>query len=152
MEFEDISLICKDCGTNFLFTAGEQDFYQQKGLVNQPGRCHECRTNRRTAAALNSIQVPVPTQPEIAQEQPTESTTPAVITSTVKETTKINCAACGKDTTVPFRPRLSRPVYCYKCYNEMRANTTIPPSELAPAEKNQDEKHEESNKESEQVL
>ncbi|MEI7553666.1 zinc-ribbon domain containing protein [Candidatus Chlorohelix sp.] len=150
MIFDDISLICRECGSDFLFTAGEQGFYQQKGLLNQPGRCHECRQNRKAASALNN-QVLVQTQPEIPQVQ-TDAPISGVITSTVKENTKINCAACDRETTVPFRPRLSRPVYCYKCYNEMRANTTRPPSELAPVEKKQDENHEESNKEPEQVL
>jgi len=151
MGFEDINLICKGCGADFLFTAGEQDFYRQKGLVNQPGRCHDCRQNRRLAAVQNNSQVIEQTLPELQQVQ-VENPIPAVITSTVKENTKIICAACGKNTTVPFRPRLSRPVFCYDCYNNMRANTTRPPSELAPVEKNQDEKHEESNKEPEQVL
>ncbi len=44
---EDIKLICKDCGKEFVFTVGEQEFYKQKGFENQPVRCPDCRKNRK---------------------------------------------------------------------------------------------------------
>jgi hypothetical protein len=47
----DRTLICRDCGIQFTFTAGEQEFYQAKGIVNEPGRCPECRTLRREGRA-----------------------------------------------------------------------------------------------------
>lgn len=40
---EDIKLVCKDCGKEFLFTEGEQKFYAEMGFTNQPTRCPECR-------------------------------------------------------------------------------------------------------------
>ncbi len=40
---EDKKLVCKDCGNTFIWTAGEQEFYQQKGLTNEPKRCPDCR-------------------------------------------------------------------------------------------------------------
>jgi len=43
--FVDKTLTCRDCGIEFTFTAGEQEFYQAKGLVNEPGRCPECRSH-----------------------------------------------------------------------------------------------------------
>ena len=45
--YEDQNLVCEDCGKEFVFTAGEQEFYAQKGLVNIPKRCPECRKLRR---------------------------------------------------------------------------------------------------------
>ncbi len=45
--YEDEKLICEDCGSEFVFTAGEQEFYATRGLVNKPKRCPECRKNRR---------------------------------------------------------------------------------------------------------
>lgn len=39
---EDKTLICKDCGKEFTFTAGEQEFYAEKGF-SEPVRCKECR-------------------------------------------------------------------------------------------------------------
>ena len=34
--FEDKTLVCKECGNEFTFTAGEQAFYKQTGFMNEP--------------------------------------------------------------------------------------------------------------------
>lgn len=39
----DKVLVCKDCKAEFVFTEGEQAFYQEKGFDNEPQRCPECR-------------------------------------------------------------------------------------------------------------
>ena len=44
---EDVTLKCKDCGADFVWTVGEQEFYQQKGLEHPPVRCKECRGKRK---------------------------------------------------------------------------------------------------------
>lgn len=44
---EDKTLVCKDCGKEFVFTQGEQAFYQEKGFANEPQRCRECRQARK---------------------------------------------------------------------------------------------------------
>lgn len=43
----DKTLVCKDCGANFVFTEGEQAFYKEKGFENEPTRCPECRKARK---------------------------------------------------------------------------------------------------------
>ncbi|MCL1822678.1 MAG: zinc-ribbon domain containing protein [Oscillospiraceae bacterium] len=48
--FEDKTLQCKDCGADFVFTAGEQEFYAEKGFVNEPQRCKGCRDAKKSAA------------------------------------------------------------------------------------------------------
>lgn len=45
--YEDITLTCKDCGAEFVFTAGEQQFYEEKGFENQPVRCKDCRRAKK---------------------------------------------------------------------------------------------------------
>ncbi len=45
--YEDKTLICKECGNEFVFTAGEQEFYAEKGFVNEPQRCKACRDARK---------------------------------------------------------------------------------------------------------
>ena len=35
--YEDKTLVCKDCGKEFVFTAGEQEFYAEKGFTNRRG-------------------------------------------------------------------------------------------------------------------
>lgn len=47
MAHEDKTLVCKECGKEFVFTAGEQDFYEEKGFTNEPQRCKSCRDARR---------------------------------------------------------------------------------------------------------
>jgi uncharacterized protein with PIN domain len=46
---EDRILTCKECGRNFTFTAGEQEFYAEKGFQNDPARCPACRRARKAA-------------------------------------------------------------------------------------------------------
>ena len=54
MEFQDKTLVCKDCGQEFVFTAGEQAFYKEKGLDNEPKRCKECRDKRKAQRTENN--------------------------------------------------------------------------------------------------
>ncbi len=44
---EDKKIVCKDCSKEFIFTVGEQEFYQEKGFTNDPVRCKECRDKRK---------------------------------------------------------------------------------------------------------
>ena len=34
MSYTDKNLTCRDCGRSFVFTAGEQEFHEQKGFTN----------------------------------------------------------------------------------------------------------------------
>ncbi len=43
----DKTLVCKDCGAEFVFTVGEQEFYKEKGFENEPVRCPACRKARK---------------------------------------------------------------------------------------------------------
>jgi CxxC-x17-CxxC domain-containing protein len=95
MEFQDKVLRCVDCGTEFIWTAGEQLFFADKNFKNEPKRCKACKTKRATRA---------PGQPP-ARER--------VETHTV-------CSACGKETTVPFRPTQGRPVFCRECFQQRK--------------------------------
>lgn len=53
MEFQDKKIICKDCGNEFIFTAGEQEWYAQKGF-SEPARCSECRKIRKAERQDNN--------------------------------------------------------------------------------------------------
>ena len=35
-EFVDETLVCKECGKEFVFTAGEQRFFKEKGFMRKP--------------------------------------------------------------------------------------------------------------------
>ncbi len=88
--FEDKTLKCKECGAEFVFTAGEQEFYAEKGFQNEPQRCKNCRDARKNAGKVQ------------------------------KELFTTVCANCGGEAKVPFQPSNDRPVYCSKCFAEMR--------------------------------
>lgn len=45
--YNDKTLTCKECGSEFIFTAGEQEFYAERGFVNEPQRCKSCRDARK---------------------------------------------------------------------------------------------------------
>ncbi len=90
MAFQDRTLTCNDCGQAFAFAAGEQEFYQQRGLLNEPVRCPTCRTARGSGGS------------PLARSE--------------HQMRNVVCAQCGKETQVPFGPRGGRPVYCNDCF------------------------------------
>ena len=88
--FQDQTLTCRDCGKQFTWTAGEQEFYKQKGFENAPTRCPDCRTKRK-------------------EQRMSERTM-----------TTITCSNCGKQDQVPFVPRNGTPVLCRECFAKKR--------------------------------
>ncbi|HEX4206909.1 MAG TPA: zinc-ribbon domain containing protein [Ktedonobacteraceae bacterium] len=94
--YQDRILTCRDCGNEFTFTAGEQEFFASKGLTNTPGRCPDCRAARRNGQGNRAPRS--------------------------REQYDAICASCGQPTTVPFMPREDRPVYCSDCFQSIRAS------------------------------
>lgn len=90
-EFQDRVLQCIDCSTDFVFTAGEQQFYHEKQFRNEPKRCKGCKTKKQGSAGDRS-------GPPGRVE------------------TSATCSQCGRATTVPFRPTQGRPVFCRECF------------------------------------
>ncbi len=95
--FEDKTLLCKECGSEFTFTAGEQEFYAEKGFQNEPARCKTCRDQRK-ASGRRTIGG----------------------NSGRREMHDAICAECGVQTQVPFEPKNDRPIYCSDCYQARR--------------------------------
>ncbi|HOF90198.1 MAG TPA: zinc-ribbon domain-containing protein, partial [Armatimonadota bacterium] len=50
MSYVDKTLSCRECGSSFQFTAGEQEFHAQRGFTNAPVRCPDCRAARKAQA------------------------------------------------------------------------------------------------------
>lgn len=96
MEYHDKVLKCVECGAEFVFTAGEQMFFADKGFKNEPKRCKACKANRTAVTAGSGS----------GNYQRVE--------------TKTVCSQCGKETTVPFKPTQGRPVYCRECFQQRR--------------------------------
>ncbi len=51
---EDKTLVCKDCGKEFVWTVGEQEFFQKMQFEHEPLRCPECRKARRASRDANA--------------------------------------------------------------------------------------------------
>jgi CxxC-x17-CxxC domain-containing protein len=96
MEYHDKVLKCADCGAEFVFTAGEQMFFADKGFKNEPKRCKACKGSRAQGNA-------------------------SVSGNSQRVETKTVCSQCGKETTVPFKPTQGRPVYCRECFQQRRS-------------------------------
>jgi CxxC-x17-CxxC domain-containing protein len=100
-DFQDRSINCVDCTEPFIWTAGEQVFFHDKGLQNEPKRCKPCKQAKNDRlAAISAAQV-----------------------SGVKQRVEVTvtCAQCAELTTVPFYPSQGRPVYCRSCFLASRA-------------------------------
>lgn len=95
MVFQDRMLNCRDCGAEFPFTAGEQEFYAQKGFEHEPARCPNCRQARKRDRSSGE----------------------RVMYDAV-------CSQCGAATQVPFSPRPDKPVYCQDCYRTVSGRRT----------------------------
>ncbi len=103
----DKTLVCRECGVSFVFTQGEQEFYQSRGLTNPPSRCPKCRAARRA-------------------QQGVTATTPSIRPQDTRPMYPATCARCGQPTQVPFQPRGDRPVYCSNCFHSERATSSTP--------------------------
>jgi CxxC-x17-CxxC domain-containing protein len=115
MSFADKTMTCRDCGEEFVFTAGEQEFYQEKGFTNEPTRCPNCRrankARRNSAGGSSSYGNGGGSYGNSyggGGARPERTMHPAV------------CSACGKETMVPFVPRNDKPVYCSDCFQSQR--------------------------------
>ena len=92
MAFQDKQLTCRDCGKEFTWTAAEQEFYAQKGFDNPPVRCKDCRQAKK--ARMNDRD------------------------GGQRQSFKITCANCGREDTVPFKPRDESSVLCRDCFQK----------------------------------
>lgn len=95
-DFQDRSIACIDCNEDFIWTVGEQVFFHDKGLKNEPKRCKPCKQAKNSRLAAIS----------------------AAQSSGIKQKIEVTvtCARCHEQTTVPFYPSQGRPVYCRACF------------------------------------
>ena len=119
MQGEDKVLKCVDCGSEFVFTARDQAFYQERGY-SAPRRCRVCRDKRKSGQTPTLGAAPSPgyAPGKPAASRPAdEQTAPA---APAGQQFKVTCSSCGTETTVPFKPDPNRPVYCRTCYLQRR--------------------------------
>ena len=119
----DKTLVCRDCGREFTFTEGEQEFFSSRGY-SEPQRCPDCRAAKKAArgggggydsygsssgggGGYSSGGYSSGGGGGYGRER------------APRQMTQVTCSNCGKETEVPFVPSGDRPVYCSDCYSQM---------------------------------
>ncbi|GJM25410.1 MAG: zinc-binding protein [Phycisphaerae bacterium] len=113
MSFEDKTISCADCGTDFIHSASDQERYAERGFTNEPKRCRDCREKRKAqggggggggrggygggggGGGYGGGR-------------------------SDREMHEATCSTCGTQTTVPFKPTEGRPVLCRDCFRASR--------------------------------
>lgn len=95
---QDRTLQCKDCGKDFIWTSGEQDFFASKGFTTPPVRCPEDRKKRKQGLGQKS--------------------------EMVNQLFKIVCSNCQKESDVSFQPRNPMGILCAQCFEEKLAKAS----------------------------
>lgn len=117
MGYQDRQLTCVDCGSSFVFTAGEQEHHAKLGFTNEPKRCATCRQAKKARGGGGGSSGGGGGGGGGGFRGGgggggggggRREMFPAV------------CAQCGKTTEVPFKPRGDRPVYCSDCFQTRR--------------------------------
>jgi CxxC-x17-CxxC domain-containing protein len=97
MTYADQDLICADCGTQFLFTAFEHEFYVRNNFTYEIEQCPACRRARKA-----------PSRPVFLR--------PSHVLPAVRSMRDAPCMVCGTTIAVSFAPRFGKPIYCAECY------------------------------------
>ena len=74
MPFVDRDVLCVSCGLEFVFSAAEQEFFHEKGFINEPKHCKQCKAKREGGKGQRRTE------------------------------THVTYSECGSSTTVPFKP------------------------------------------------
>jgi CxxC-x17-CxxC domain-containing protein len=112
--YSDKSLTCVDCGTEFTFTAGEQERFAQLGFTNEPKRCSPCRAAKKAAGGGGGGGGGGSRGGFGGGGGGSRGG------GGPREMFSAICGECGKPTQVPFQPRGDRPVYCSDCFAKRR--------------------------------
>jgi CxxC-x17-CxxC domain-containing protein len=101
----DQTLRCRDCGIDFIWTEGEQQFYASRGLSNPPSRCPSCRAARRASSGGGG-----------GGGYGGGGGGRGGYGGGQRQMYEVTCAGCGGIARVPFQPRGDKPVYCSDCF------------------------------------
>ena len=118
MSYADKTIACRDCGTDFVFTAGEQEFYAQKGFTNEPTRCPACRQSRKASGGGGRGGYGE------RDSYGSRGGGGGYSSGGSREMHTTTCASCGKEAQVPFVPRGDKPVYCSDCFQQQRRSSS----------------------------
>jgi len=110
--YTDERLTCTDCGTEFVFSAGEQEFFATKGFQNKPNRCPDCRSARKAQRGGGGG----------GGGSRGYGGAGGGGGGAAREMYSVTCSSCGQTAEVPFQPRGDKPVYCRDCFAKQRSS------------------------------
>jgi CxxC-x17-CxxC domain-containing protein len=120
---EDKPLTCGDCGKTFTWTSEEQEMFQRRGFFNEPKRCPGCRKTRRDTRTGGGRGFGGGGGGGDRSfggggggGRFNRSGPPRGGGGGMRQSFTVQCAKCGRDAVVPFKPRGDRPVYCNDCF------------------------------------
>ena len=106
---------CVDCAQEFVFTAGEQEFFASRGFTEAPKRCGPCRQARKSQRSGSGGGMGgggYSSRGSFGGDSYGERRPRELFSAT--------CAECGRTAQVPFQPTGARPVYCSDCFQTRR--------------------------------
>lgn len=119
----DRTLTCRDCGQEFVFTAGEQDFYTQRGF-SEPQRCQSCRAARKQQRNQgNGGGYGGYDSGGFGGGGYSSGGGGGGYSSGPRQLYPAVCSECGKETEVPFNPTPGKPVYCRDCFQSRKSSS-----------------------------
>jgi CxxC-x17-CxxC domain-containing protein len=105
--YSDENLSCVDCSREFIFSAGEQQFFASKGFQNKPNRCPDCRSARKAQRGAAGGGNGGGSYGGGGGGGGGRG---------AREMFQTVCSQCGQTAEVPFQPRGDKPVYCRDCF------------------------------------
>lgn len=121
MDFQDKTITCSDCGVDFVFTAGEQQFYNEKGFTNEPRRCRGCRARKKGSGPGDERNGGGSRGGGGSWRGEHRGGGGRAGGSEGAQYTAV-CSSCGGTARLSFQPSPDRPVFCRTCF-QSRART-----------------------------
>ena len=132
MSYQDRQLTCTECGQPFTFTADDQAYQAERGFNNDPKRCPDCRAARRAQRSDGDSSGARPGYSSSNSGGGYSGGGGGGYSGgggggygggSSRPLYDAVCAACGKETQVPFQPRGDKPVYCSDCFETVRGGS-----------------------------
>mgnify|MGYP001566752331 CR=1 FL=1 len=109
---EDKTLVCAECSGNFVFTAGEQEFYEKQGFQNIPKRCQDCRSKRKAQSRRPSGGG--------GGRGRSEGGGGGGGGGGERPGFPADCTRCGTHFSAPFQPKEGLPILCRECFQDKK--------------------------------
>ena len=104
-----INLTCRDCGKEFVFTEGEQDFYERMGFT-YPSRCRECRSSKeKQNGHLACLDCGI--------KLPKDAAVYCETCLSHRQSVSLTCSQCGVDQEAGTH------LYCETCCNQIHLDS-----------------------------